>query len=117
MQTYEGSCHCGAVKYEVTMDPPTKGFSGNCSICSRVGWILNFVPAAQFKLLSGEDVLRDYTFNKHNTHHVFCSKCGVRSFSRGKNKQGDEMIGLNLRCVAGIDAPKLDIQTFDCKNL
>src|SRR3712207_8944762 len=44
MKTYTGGCHCGAVKFEVSA-----AFDGamtcNCSICSKAGYALAFVPA------------------------------------------------------------------------
>ncbi len=116
-RTYEGGCHCGAVRYEVTMAPPTKAFTGNCSICSRMGWVLSFVPADAFKLLSGEDTLGDYQFGKKNVHHLFCTTCGIRSFTRGKNKSGEPVVVVNLRCVAGVDAAKLPVDAFDCASI
>jgi hypothetical protein len=116
-KTHEGSCHCGAVRYEVTMAPPAKAFAGNCSICKRAGWLLAFVPARSFRLISGDDVLRDYKFGTESTHHYFCSTCGVRSFSRGKKKSGEEVIAVNLRCIPALDPTKLAAETFDCASL
>lgn len=112
-----GGCHCGAVRYEVTMEPPEKAFAGNCSICSRAGWLLAFVPSQAFHMLAGEDVVRDYQFGKHSIHHYFCPTCGIRSFSRGKKPDGEEMLAINLRCLAGLDATKLGVDTFDCAKL
>ncbi len=116
-KTYEGSCHCGNVRYEVTMTPPAKAFAGTCSICSRTGWLLAFVPTSQVKFLSGDDGTSDYQFGKKSIHHHFCSKCGVRSFSRGKDKEEKETIAVNLRCLSGLDATKLPLETFDCAKL
>lgn len=116
-ETYEGSCHCGAVRYEVTMAPPERAFAGNCSICSRAGWLLAFVPADSFRMLSGEDVVSDYQFGKHSIHHHFCPTCGVRSYSRGKKPSGEEMVAINLRCVTGLDPTKLEVETYDCAAL
>src|SRR4029077_9763998 len=48
-----GSCHCGNVRYEVSTDLKSV-MACNCSICSRSGYLLTFVPEDQFKLLSGE---------------------------------------------------------------
>jgi hypothetical protein len=116
-KTYEGSCHCGAVRYEVTMPPPSKAFACNCSICSRAGWLLAFTPATTFRLLTGESELSDYRFGKKHVHHLFCRTCGVRSFSRGAGKDGKEMISVNLRCLAGLDAGSLPIESFDGASL
>ncbi|HVY46708.1 MAG TPA: GFA family protein [Minicystis sp.] len=115
--TYEGSCHCGAVRYAVTMAPPEKAMSCNCSICSRNGWLLTFVPRSAFELRTGEDALQDDQFGKKHIHHLFCRTCGVRSFSRGAGPGGQEMVAVNLRCLAGLDATALPVQTFDGASL
>ncbi len=78
----EGGCHCGKVRYQVATDL-AKLVSCNCSICSKHGLILTFVPEAQFKLLSGAGELQEYLFNKHVIHHQFCRSCGVEPFARG----------------------------------
>lgn len=106
--TYQGSCHCGAVRFEVTMPAPEKAMACNCSICSRAGWLLAFVTPAQLRLLSGADAITDYQFGKRSIHHGFCRVCGVRPFSRGADG-----IAVNLRCLAGLDAAKLPVETFD----
>jgi len=115
--TYAGSCHCGAVRYEVTMTPPEKAVACNCSHCSRMGWLLSFVPADSFKLLSGEEQLQEYLFNKRHIHHQFCRTCGVHPFSRGTDRAGKPTVSINLRCIQEIDPSKLQVQTFDGKSL
>ena len=111
-KTYDGSCHCGAVKYQVTMEP-TKAMSCNCSICRRTGALLTFVPTSAFTLIAGADAQADYQFKQHRIHHMFCKTCGVRSFARGSDGKGNEMIAINLRCVPAVDLDALEIQTFD----
>jgi len=115
--TYQGSCHCGAVRYEVTMAPPAKAFACNCSICSRAGWLLAFVPAGAFRLVAGDDAQADYQFGKHHIHHLFCRTCGVRAFSRGADRAGTEMVSINLRCLDGLDWAALPVETFDGKAI
>jgi hypothetical protein len=115
--TYEGSCHCGAVRFNVTMEPPAKAYACNCSLCSRAGWLLAFTPAASFELQSGEDHLTDYQFNKRALHHTFCKTCGVRPFSSGTDKSGEPVKAVNLRCLAGFDATGLPVHTFDGASL
>lgn len=111
--TYQGSCHCGEVRYEVIMAPPTKAFACNCSICSRVGWLLSFVPEQDFRLLAGEGKQSDYQFGKKHIHHLFCCICGVRTFSRGAGPDGKMMVCVNLRCIEGVDASALPVETFN----
>ncbi|MGE0616025.1 MAG: GFA family protein [Bacteriovoracia bacterium] len=113
---HTGGCHCGKVKYEVDMNVQ-KAISCNCSMCMKKGTLLDFVPASNFRLLSGEDNLQDYQFNKHVVHHLFCKSCGVTSFSRGAMPDGTKMAAINVRCLDGVDLSALTIQSYDGKNL
>lgn len=113
---YRGGCHCGAVRYEVELD--LKGVAAcNCSICSKSGWLLAFTDASKFELLSGKEKLVDYQFNKKNAHHVFCSTCGVRSFSYGTAPDGRETRAVNVRCLDDVNFAALPVHHFDGKSL
>src|SRR3546814_5187565 len=63
---YGGGCHCGAVRYSVSTGANPPVISCNCSICSKKGSLLSFVPADDFKLLAGKDAVSDYQFNTKN---------------------------------------------------
>ena len=114
-KTYTGGCHCGDVRYEVTLalDPV---ISCNCSICSKRGLLLSFAAPDKFKLVSGGDTLSDYQFNKHVIHHLHCAKCGVESFARGKKPDGQEMVAINVRCLDGVDLSTLKLTPFDGRS-
>lgn len=111
--SYEGSCHCGAVTFEVAADSPAEAMSCNCSHCRRKGFLLAFVPAARFTLTSGGEALDDYTFNTHRLRHRFCSTCGVQPFAEGASPDGTETRAVNLRCVPAIDLDALIINHVD----
>jgi hypothetical protein len=115
-RTYEGGCHCGHVRYEAAADLG-RVISCNCSICQKHGLLLTFIPADQFKLLSGEDALAEYQFNKMKVHHLFCRNCGVESFANGSKPDGTAMIAVNVRCLDGVDLGALTITPFDGKSL
>lgn len=115
-RTYEGSCHCGAVKFKVT-GQLDKGMTCNCSICHRAGYVLTFLPAASFELVAGREALTDYQFGRKHIHHTFCSRCGVRPFSHGNAPDGREMYAVNLRCLDDVDLGALQIDSFDGKRL
>lgn len=116
MKKYTGGCYCKAVRYEAEVDV-TKVLSCNCSYCSIKGLLLSFIPASQFKLLSGEDHLTEYRFNKKVIAHLFCKTCGVQSFSRGTSSDGTATIALNVRCLDDINIEELVIEHFEGKDL
>lgn len=115
-QLLTGSCHCGAVQFEVRAEI-TQVMSCNCSMCSRAGWLLTFVPEAQFKLLSGEEVLTDYQFGRKHIHHQFCRVCGLRAFSRGAKPDGTQLRAINVRCLEGFDFGALPVKQVDGKSI
>jgi hypothetical protein len=115
MNTHTGGCHCGQVRYQVETDL-AQVISCNCSLCSKRGHLLSFVPAAQFTLLSGEENLMDYQFNKKIIHHLFCKTCGVGSFGRGVGPDNAPMVALNVRCLDGVDIETLNVTPYNGKD-
>jgi hypothetical protein len=116
VQSYEGGCHCGAVRYAVEADLD-RSMTCNCSRCAKLGWILTFTPAEDFRLVSGEEAMTDYQFNKRTIHHLFCATCGIESFARGTAPKGAEMVAVNIRCLDGVDPAVLDPKPVDGRSL
>jgi hypothetical protein len=112
-KVYAGGCHCGKVRYEVTVDLSAPVLACNCSMCGKKGTLLSFVPDADFTLLSGGDALTTYHFNKKVIDHLFCATCGVTSFARGKKPAGTAMTAINTRCLDGVDVQKLEVKHVD----
>lgn len=115
MKTYAGGCHCGAVRYEADMDLD-RVIQCNCSHCEKRGLLLAFIPAGQFRVVSGEDGLADYQFNKKVIHHLHCRTCGVESFARGTGKDGAPTVAVNVRCLDGIDLAALTLTPVDGRS-
>lgn len=115
-RTYQGGCHCGRVRYEVTSDL-VQVVDCNCSICVKRGALWTFAKAADFKLLQGEDALTDYQFGRKRLHHLFCQSCGIGSFSRGQAPNGDETFAVNVTCLDDVDVMALKPVPFDGKKL
>ena len=104
------------MRYEVTTDLDAV-LDCNCSICRKRGVLWAYVGADGFKLLSGEDALTDYQFNKKTIHHLFCETCGVGSFSKGQSGDGSEGFGINVRCLDYVEMETLTVTPFDGKSL
>jgi hypothetical protein len=116
-QPYTSGCQCGAVRYEVMADLDHT-MTCNCSRCRRTGTVMSFVPSSQFRLVSDEGAMTEYLFNKHVIHHLFCSTCGIQSFSRGQMPDGTPMIAINCRCLDEVDVDALPpSQKFDGKSV
>ncbi len=113
---YKGSCHCGQISFEVEgeLEQVTQC---NCSICSKRGALMWFVPRANLNLLTPEKNLSTYTFNKHKIKHRFCAKCGCAPFGEGISPAGDAMAAINTRCLDDVDLSVLKVRDFDGRKL
>ena len=108
-QTYTGGCQCGAVRYEIAADI-NEVIACNCSRCGRLGSLLAFAPAGDFKLTSGKAATSEYQFNKKIIHHLFCSTCGIQSYAYGKRPDGAEMVAINVRCLDDVDPESFKVK-------
>ena len=111
-----GGCHCGAVRYEAEADLDMV-IECNCSHCSAKGFLLAFLPREQFRLVSGEERLTEYRFNKEVIAHQFCSACGTQPFAYGQRPDGAKTVALNLRCMDGVELADLSPRPFDGRKL
>ena len=106
-QTYRGSCHCGAVRFEADLDLDEPSFRCNCSICRRNRFWVAVARPHQFRLLSGGDMLTEYLFNTRKNQHFFCRVCGVRAFGVGNETPVGQMYGVNIGCLEGVSEETL----------
>jgi hypothetical protein len=111
--TYEGGCHCGAIRFRVQLTA-TKAIECNCSICRKKGFIHMIVPQEQFILLKGGEVLNTYTFNTNIAKHTFCSICGIHPFYHPRSHP--DQIDVNVRCLDEDLLDRLTIEPFDGIN-
>jgi len=112
-KTYRGSCHCGKVRYEAELDLAAGTLRCNCTFCRKARAWLAFTSVNDFRLLAGEDALKDYQHTPPGKpepflHLNFCGHCGVRPFARGGEMPGKgKFIAVNLGTLD--DAPDEDL--------
>ena len=112
---YKGSCHCGKVSFEVEGEL-NGAMACNCSMCSRKGSLLWFVPRDQLHVLAAEESIGTYTFNKHVIKHHFCATCGCAPFGFGKDPSGADTAAINVRCLPELDRSQLTIKQVDGRS-
>jgi hypothetical protein len=113
--TYKGGCHCGRIAFEVEGDI-AQVVECNCSICSRRGYLLWFVPRTQMRLATPEADLATYTFNKRRIKHHFCPTCGCAPFGLGTDDKGNATAAMNVRCLEDVEPARLKIVPFDGRS-
>lgn len=117
IKTYEGSCHCGNVKF--TIDLAIDGLLRcNCSICTKTGALWAFAPKADVNLLTDESAFGNYQFGAKRLTHHFCKTCGVETFTSGENPaDGTPTVGINVRSFDEFDLKGYPIQDYDGASL
>jgi hypothetical protein len=113
-QTYRGSCHCGAVRFEAELDLTQPSYRCNCSICRRTRFWPAVATPEGFRLLAGEAELTQYLFNTRKNQHYFCRRCGVRAFGIGTDTPMGMMYGVNLGCLEGVSEEELSRIPVTC---
>jgi len=94
LKTYQGNCHCGAVKFHVKLPEVKTVTACNCSICFKKSYLWIFADPGNLTFERGEDALKSYEFReKAFSHKVwplgrmslkmitepqqFCPNCGT----------------------------------------
>jgi hypothetical protein len=107
---YEASCQCGQVAYKVKMAPVESQpiTTCDCSICTRNGYALAYVPRENVTWIQGYDMLKIFRFASKRLDHKFCPECGSSmlidpnfSYSKlEKMKGAPDILCLNVSPVA-----------------
>ncbi len=99
--TWEGECHCGAVRFEVKL---SEGFNTvrrcTCSYCRMRGAVAVSAAMGGIRIIKGEDALTSYRFNTGTAQHFFCSHCGIYTHHQRRSNQAQ--YGVNVACLDGI---------------
>lgn len=109
--THNGGCHCGDVAFEVAAPAALRVQECNCSICRMTGYLHLIVPASRFRLVGGAESLTTYAFNTGTARHLFCRRCGIKSFYVPRSNP--DGFSVNARCLDPATVTRLDVEPFD----
>lgn len=112
--THRGGCHCGAVAFEIDAPSQLELHECNCSICRMSGFLHLIVPGADFRLIDGAESLIEYRFNTGVARHLFCGRCGIKSYYVPRSDPGGYSV--NFHCLDQQRVTGYVIHPFDGEN-
>ncbi|MEJ0058876.1 MAG: GFA family protein [Terricaulis sp.] len=114
MPLYSGSCHCGAVQFEIDAEI-TEITTCDCSLCAKKNALMTQVHESQLAIRAGEDALTLYQWNTHIARHYFCRVCGIYPFHR--KRSAPDHYGVNVRCLADFDPASVSVRHAHGKEM
>ena len=104
MKVYNGSCHCGKVRFAVSCEL-SRSAKCDCSICRRRGSTMVRCEAKDLEVLEGQNLLSEYQFGTMVALHYFCQICGIYVFHR--MRKDPSKYAVNAGCLDGVDLSSL----------
>lgn len=117
-KTYEGSCHCGRVRFRVSLDLDHVRVC-DCSICRKRGALIHRVDEGRLELLTALDDLTLYEWHTRTAKDYFCPTCGILPFRRPRHRTAEEHTAgrpafsgwsVNVRCLDDVDLESIPIR-------
>lgn len=107
----QGSCHCGAVTWQLA-DMPESATACNCTVCRRYGTLWAYDHEGEGITVSGPS--RAYVRGKAIEFH-FCPTCGCVAFWRAQrlDEDGRRRIAVNLRLTEPGPIAQVPVEHFD----
>ncbi|GHC55031.1 GFA family protein [Neogemmobacter tilapiae] len=88
LKTYHGTCHCGAVEFEVPLDLSQGTNRCNCTYCRKTRhWGAAVADPTTLRVTNGQAAISTYNGRDGGPDapiaHAFCSHCGTKLFTTG----------------------------------
>ena len=80
-KTYQGACHCGEVRFELTADIDHVRVC-DCSSCRKRGALIFRVPEEALTVLTPLEDMTLYKWGSLTAKDYFCPKCGILPFRK-----------------------------------
>ncbi|CAM3492804.1 GFA family protein [Corallococcus sp. ZKHCc1 1396] len=117
VRTYTGGCHCGAVRYEATVNLADVSRC-NCTFCTKYGdgGSTSMKPEA-FRLLKGQEDVTQYARKGSPNSRSFCKHCGVMCFGAGDVPElGGAFRSIHIGTLDDVDPSLLTYQYWDGRH-
>jgi hypothetical protein len=115
--THTGGCHCGALRFEVALEPGFQGSRCNCSICAKTAVTGTIVKPHAFRLVAGEAERGSYRWGGNISTRFFCKHCGIHCYGAGHLAEvGGDYVSVNLNCLDDFDVNTLEFVHWDGRH-
>jgi hypothetical protein len=108
----KGSCHCGAVRYELAEAPEWLTIC-NCSLCRRVGALWAHVDRATARVSHDGDATFTYVQGDKRVALHTCKTCGCTTHWTSLMAEASTRMGINCRMAEPGDIAALRVRNFD----
>lgn len=100
MSKVSGSCHCGAVRFEV--EEPEQVLDCNCSHCRLYGSLVAYYPQRDVRFEGKPDTFI-YQWGDRDLEFHHCRTCGCATHTTLTGVEVAEKIAVNARLIRGLD--------------
>lgn len=108
----KGSCHCGAVTFELPRLPEWLK-DCNCSICRRLGTLWAYYTLQEVRFTGQPDATFGYVWGDRTVAFHSCRTCGCTTHWLRLDPKPDSRVGVNGRLLAPEVFAGLRIRPFD----
>ena len=108
----KGSCHCGAVRFELA-DTPDWLTECNCSICRRLGALWAHADPARVTLIRDGDATISYVWGDRDLAFHTCRNCGCTTHWESLNSEVSTRMAVNCRLCDPDEVASIRVRHFD----
>jgi len=94
-----GTCHCGAVRFELARRP-RQATSCNCSICRRYATLWSYTNERGVRFRTPRRALEFYAWGSRSIRFGRCRRCGCITHWERTRRRADGRVGINARLLA-----------------
>lgn len=107
-----GSCHCGAVQFELAAVPASLT-ECNCSVCRRYGAQWAYYDRKTARVTFEPGAVSSYLWNDREIEFVHCNFCGCLTHYESVEKEADSRIAVNTRMLKEGEVSAIPLRYFD----
>ena len=108
----KGTCHCGAVSYEMTSQPRF-AVACNCSICRRLGTVWGHGSGENIKISCEPGATISYSHGDKDLAFHTCKVCGSTTHWEGVQGDAKGRMAINLTLADPGTIEKIGKRHFD----